>query len=437
MGCKANLTDSQTLEARLRALGGKAVVDASAADVFVLNTCTVTNEADKEVLRVLRKQKSPLTVVTGCMAEVDPDRLQKAAANKENKIVIARNSAKEELAKSITDFLGGVREKEQQTLQGDRVEWHSYVDYEEGAGIEKEKSERRTRAFLKVQDGCNAYCSYCIIPRARGKSRSISAVEIIKEVQKLVDAGFKEIVLTAIHAADYSDGEIGFTELVEKVLKETKISRLRLTSLDPAEIPDRLIDLMATNARLCPHFHVSLQSGSTAVLSAMKRAYDADLSEKCLNTIADKLPHAFVGMDIIAGFPGETEESFFESYELLQRAPWSKLHVFPFSIRNGTHAAKLVEMGLAVDSRKIQERARLLRELSEKRMQEALNKKIGSVMEILVEEKAYTFGSRTCSQGHSRSYHKVLIPGKREPNSFVRVKILGVAEKEFLKGEVI
>lgn len=437
MGCKANLTDSQTLEARLRAMGGRPVADSDGADLFVLNTCTVTDQADREAMQILRKRKSPLTVVTGCLAEVDSARLEKASADGGSKVVIARNSAKGEIDAAIAAWLEGALEEQQKTLQGDRAAWHTHVDFEAGAAGAIEKSEHRTRAFLKVQDGCNAYCAYCIIPRARGKSRSVAAADVVREVQALVDTGVKEVVLTAIHAADYDSDGLDFTGLVEKVLLETTVPRLRLTSLDPAEIPSRLIDLMVANARLCPHFHVSMQSASSSVLKAMKRHYDAVKAEGCLNEIKAKLPHAFIGMDIIAGFPGESDEEFAESYALLERTPWSKLHVFPFSVRQGTAAAKLVELGQAVPAHKIQERARLLRELSQRKMQAALEQKVGSVAEILVEEKLVKVGTRMCSQGYTRSYHRVLVPGRREPNSLVRVKILATAEKEYLKGEII
>lgn len=436
MGCKANLTDSQALEARLQALGGVAAVN-SEADLFLLNTCTVTDQADKEARQILRKTKARLSVATGCLAEVDPAQLLEAPSGSEA-VKIVRNSAKDSIEDLIEEWLSGLREEQRELLQGDRVAWHGKI-LPNRKPEEKPQREAhpKTRVFYKVQDGCNAFCSYCVIPLARGRSRSLPADQIVRELQSIVASGVKEIVLTAIHAADYESDGLDFTGLVEKVLRETKVPRLRLTSLDPAEIPDRLLDLMAQEPRLCPHFHVSLQSANSRVLQAMKRAYGAEEIEERLEAIARRLPHAFVGMDVIAGFPGESEEEFEDTYSRLERLPWTKAHVFPFSVRRNTAAARLVEQGMAVAPEKIRERAKRLRELSEAKIRAALRTKVGSVMEVLIEEKSVEWNGRLCSQGHARNYHKVLIPGRKTPNELCRVRIVGVGEKETLKGELL
>ncbi len=428
MGCKANLSDSQALESRLRSIGGEPSSQ-DAADVFVLNTCTVTDQADKEARTLVRKSKAKLTVAAGCMAEVSPD----AFSGLNDSLLVARNSAKKDIAAAIEDWLAGTLAEQKTALQGDRVAWHDQVDLVEGAAAQSSK----TRAFLKVQDGCNAFCSYCIIPRARGRSRSLTPQEVLNEVNSFATSGFQEVVLTAIHAADYESEGLDFTGLVELVLKKSSIPRVRLTSLDPAEIPDRLIELMRKEPRLCSHIHVSLQSANTEVLQAMKRGYNADLAAERLQTIAQKLPHAFVGMDIIAGFPGETEVQFEDSFQRLKDLPWTRLHVFPFSLRQGTAAAKLVESGLAVPAAIIKERARRLRELSEEKMQQALLRRVGFVAEVLVEEKNTEIQGRLCSQGHTRSYFKVVIPGKHAANQLLRVRLIGVANSESLKGELV
>ena len=259
----------------------------------------------------------------------------------------------------------------------------------------------------------------------------------MREVNELVDRGVKEVVLTAIHAADYDGGgpaEVreryrvgrgGFSGLVRKVLAETRVPRLRLTSLDPAEIPEELLDLMATDSRLCPHFHVSLQSANDRVLGAMKRGYGAREIEERLATIAGRLPHAFVGMDVIAGFPGETDEEFEDTFQRLERLPWSRAHVFPFSVRRQTAAARLAEAGLSVPQHKVSERARRLRELSDRKFAAALEARKGSVAEILVEGKELEWEGRQVSMGHTRSYFKVIIPGRHKANELRRVRIVG------------
>lgn len=439
MGCKANLTDSQALEVGLRELGGVPAVDDTQADLHLLNTCTVTDQADREAGRILRKSTASLTIATGCLAEVDPERLQQSAPESKKNIRIVRNSAKQEINYLVEEWLAGaLAAQKTEIVHGDRAAWHSsFLANRDSLEIAKASAAPRTRAFLKVQDGCNAFCSYCVIPLARGRSRSLAADQVVREVQAAKDAGVKEVVLTAIHAADYESVGLDFTGLVEKVLRETSVPRLRLTSLDPAEIPDRLLALMELNPRLCPHFHVSLQSASSRVLEAMKRGYDSAAIEDRLMAIARRLPHAYVGMDLIAGFPGETDGEFEEGFRLLERQPWTRAHVFPFSVRRNTAAARLVAAGIAVPEHIVRERAARLRALSDSKQAAANVARNGSVMEILVEGKEARRSGRNVSLGHSRSYFKVVIPGRHEANELRRVKIVGTLGLEELKGELI
>jgi threonylcarbamoyladenosine tRNA methylthiotransferase MtaB len=432
MGCKANLTDSQALEARLQRMGGVAA-PAESADLFLLNTCTVTDQADKEARALLRKNKSAFAIATGCLAQVDPDQL--SSVSSQAQVRILKNSAKDELEAVVAEWLNGLLAEQKKVVSGDRVGWHGKI-LENKAAEQVIHSANRTRAFYKVQDGCNAFCSYCVIPLARGRSRSLPAAQVVREVKAVAENGVKEVVLTAIHAADYDSDGLDFTGLVEKVLAETPVARLRLTSLDPAEIPDRLLALMETDPRLCPHFHVSLQSANARVLAGMKRAYGAEEIEERFAVIARRIPHAYVGMDLIAGFPGETEEEFEEGYRRLERLSFTRAHVFPFSVRRNTAAARLVQAGIAVPAAMIKERAARLRELSEKKMAAALRAKVGSMAEVLLEEKRVTVNGRLCSTGHARNFHKVLIPGSHEPNRLMRARITGV-HKDFLKGELV
>jgi threonylcarbamoyladenosine tRNA methylthiotransferase MtaB len=437
MGCKANLTDSQALEASLRDLGGAPASQGENADLFLLNTCTVTDQADREAAKILRGSKAPLTVATGCLAEVDPERLASSASS-EHKVRIVRNSAKEEVSTLVEEWLRGELSEQSEVIHGDRAAWHQgFLPNRDALEIAKPSAAPRTRAFLKVQDGCNAFCAYCIIPFARGRSRSLSAEQVAREVGEATAAGAKEVVLTAIHAADYESQGLDFTGLVEKVLRETAVPRLRLTSLDPAEIPDRLLSLMENEPRLCPHFHVSLQSANARVLGGMKRGYGAEEIEDRLSAIARRLPHAYVGMDLIAGFPGETAEEFEDGYRRLERLPWTKAHVFPFSVRRNTAAARLVEAGVAVPEALVRERAARLRELSDRKQAEANASRVGSVMEVLIEGKEATRLGRAVSIGHSRSYFKVVVPGRHPANELRRVRIVGVLGLDELKGELV
>jgi threonylcarbamoyladenosine tRNA methylthiotransferase MtaB len=436
MGCKANLTDSYSLEAQLRGLGGAPAAEGAVPDLHLLNTCTVTDNADKEAAQILRKTKASLTVAAGCFAEVDPERLEAAGERSGSNFRVLRNSAKQDLGELVRQWLSGTLDDQRRVWQGDRAAWHSSF-LANSLEAHAPSAAPRTRAFLKVQDGCNAFCSYCVIPLARGRSRSLPAARVVDEVKALVDAGVKEIVLTAIHAADYEAEGLDFTGLVAKVLKETRVPRLRLTSLDPAEIPDSLLALMAEEPRLCPHFHVSLQSANDRVLGAMKRGYAAAAVEDRLLAVRRALPHAYVGMDLIAGFPGETDGEFEDGYARLERLPWTRAHVFPFSVRRRTAAEKLVEAGLAVPAPLVAERARRLRELSARKLGEALDARVGSVMEILVEGKEARWQGRAVSTGHSRSYFKVVIPGRHPANELKRARILGRIAEDSLKGELV
>ncbi len=433
LGCKANLTDSNLLSSRLNELGGLRVDGEEPVDVYVLNSCTVTDRADRDALKLIAGRKAGLRVLTGCMAEVSPDALDKMRAQGQ-RVLLARNSAKAELANVIRAGLDGVV-LPSEAIVGDRSRWHQSLDFVPGA---ESLAGNRTRAFLKVQDGCNQFCSYCIIPLARGRSRSLTPEDVVREVADLANQGIQEVVLTAIHAADYASSIGGFTNLVERVLTETRVPRLRLTSLDPAEIDDKLLDLMSSESRLCPHFHVSLQSGSTRVLAAMKRHYDGELAEERLHAIVNRVPGVFIGMDMIAGFPGESDVDHEETVARLKRSPWTRLHVFPYSLRRSTVAAKMVAEGLGVPEPIKRIRAKELRALSEERLAKELDARVGRVMELLVEEKTTLHNGIPHSQGHSRSYFKVIVPTQVQPNSRVTVRIEGaIAKREVLLGALL
>ena len=432
MGCKANVADSHILGKRLKSLGGKWVEKNS--EVFILNSCTVTDRASRDALSLIRKKKARLRVFTGCLAEVDPKLLGEF---KEKSFILARNSAKTELAKHIVDTLGKLRQGEvvgEKLLEGDRANWHKEMDDERDFF----PRTSRTRIFLKVQDGCNQFCSYCIIPMARGRSRSLSSERVVEEVKRARENGVKEVVLTAIHAADYREGKNNFFALLRDVLEKTDMPRVRLTSLDPGEINEELYSLMEENSRLCPHFHVSMQSMSSQVLHFMKRAYDGDRAEECLWEIQEKFPHAFVGMDMIAGFPTEGEREQEETMLRLKRSPWSALHVFPYSKRNFTFADKMLEKGeWKEEERSKRERAKAMRELSKIRLRKSLEGKKGKVLEVLTENKPFLWKGKPYSQGLSRSYHRVLVQEDIVSNVLLRVKATELVEGRALFGELV
>jgi threonylcarbamoyladenosine tRNA methylthiotransferase MtaB len=436
-GCKVNTYDTGLLQARLaraghtiapsakdeRAAGlrvsAAGSVGANSPRVHVLNTCAVTAEATKEAAKLARRIKSrepfATVVVTGCGAQVDGAVFDSLPAAD---LVIA-NSHKGQLETILDDYFKG-------TLQG-RV-FRSNIfrkdDLEAGGGEE----QAHTRAFLKIQDGCNSFCTYCVIPFARGKSRSISVNEIVRRVKELTSSGSREIVLTGVHIGDYEDEVAGrklvLHDLVAAVLERTDVSRLRLSSLEPVELTSELLALYR-NERLCAHFHMSIQSANTRVLNGMRRNYGAEEVETALLNIAREVPGAFVGMDVIAGFPGETSDEFADTYERLARLPWTRLHVFPYSERPGTKAAAYDGV-VPREERAL--RAQRLRELSLARFQAHAEKQIGSEKRALVLKSQASAGS---SQSLTRDYWPVELENSstggasRDAGEEVAIRITG------------
>ncbi len=368
-GCKVNTYDSGLLQSRLHKDGFQAVD--SNPKVHVLNTCAVTKEATREAVKTARrlKIKNPdsLVVVTGCAAQVDTDEFTHVPGVD----LVVANSHKGQLEQLIRKYYSG--ELRERIFKSNIFKKE---DLEAGGGVEL----GHTRSFLKIQDGCNSFCTFCVIPFARGKSRSLTVAEICARIDELVASGVKEVVLTGVHIADYRDGENVLDDLVEQILLRTKILRLRLSSLEPLEVSDRLLAMYAAEPRLCRHFHMSIQSANSKVLREMKRQYSAEAVESSLTAIAERVPGAFVGMDVIAGFPGESDDEFLDSFERLKRLPWTQLHVFPYSERPGTFAARRKDL---VENTAIQKRALMLRELSLDRFDSSLRAQVGQTKQAL------------------------------------------------------
>lgn len=377
-GCKVNTYDTGLLKGRLlkHSRGGEAPTGETARPhVHVLNTCAVTAEATKDAARLARRIKAsePLAtvVVTGCGAQVDGEVYDRMPAAD----LVVANSHKGRLEWILDDYFKGHLKERVFRSNIFRKE-----DLEEGGGTD----EDHTRAFLKIQDGCNSFCTYCVIPFARGKSRSLSVASLVARVRELRSNGVGEVVLTGVHIADYEDTvggrPLALHDLVREILERTDVPRLRLTSLEPGELTPELLALFA-NERLCPHFHMSIQSANSRVLEAMRRRYDASAVESALFAIERNVPDAFVGMDVIAGFPGETEDEFADTYERLARLPWTRLHVFPYSERPGTKAIALANP-VTKSVRTL--RAQRLRELSAERFRQHAERQVGRVKRALI-----------------------------------------------------
>lgn len=394
-GCKVNTYDTGLIQKNLKQNGFSVASDLKAKNaVHVLNTCAVTSEATKQAVRLIRKIKSkePLAtvVVTGCAAQVDTG----AFENLPGADLVVANSHKGLLPHLIDQHFKG--DNKQKVFKSNIFRKD---DLEAGGGQE----QHHTRSFLKIQDGCNSFCSFCIIPYARGKSRSLPAGALVEKINQLHKEGLQEVVLTGVHIGDYEYEEAGvkkrLEDLVETVLRRTKIIRIRLSSLEPIEVTPRLLELFK-DERLCPHFHMSIQSGDSDVLTQMKRHYGEAEVRNSLESINKFFNSAnvFVGMDVIAGFPSETDEQFENTYKILSETPWTRLHVFPYSERSGTRAAIMPQVTMM----KRKERAQRLRELSLHRHQTEALKQVGTVKKVLVLNK---FSEDV--QGLSRDYWNV------------------------------
>ncbi len=387
-GCKVNTYDTGLLQQRLDGLSTEQ------KKIHVINSCAVTAEATTEALRrarwLKRQDSSALVVLTGCSAQVDSKIVDLAS---EVDLVVA-NSHKTEIKNIIETFMKN--DKPSQKVFRSNI--FRKEDLEPGGGIEL----LHTRSFLKVQDGCNSFCTFCVIPYARGKSRSLSVAQILTRITELVRLGVREVVLTGIHVGDYQCEETGsdFTELIKRVLGETELARIRLTSFEPIEITEEMLRLFKDD-RLCPHFHMSIQSASSKVLADMKRKYSAEEVRASLELIRSHVPDAFIGMDVIVGFPTETRGHFEETYLNLTASPWNKIHVFPYSERQGTRAALF---GEKVEIRERKARAQRLRELSDERLSSSIQNQLGKIKKVLVLKQG----------GLSRDYFNVEITSQAE-----------------------
>ena len=320
VGCKLNQAETELLAKQFADAGYQPVTATGEADVYILNTCTVTHIADRKCrqrLRLARRQNpGALIIATGCYAE----RAHREIARIAGVDLIAGNKHKPHLVKLVEKTAGPGRPATSDACPGDYT-------------------GPRTRAFIKIQDGCNSSCAYCIVPLVRGGESSLPADQIVAEVKYRVSLGYREVVLTGTKVGSYQCDGVGLAELLRRILSETGVSRLRLSSLQPPEISPGLVALWH-DRRLCRHFHLSLQSGSDSVLRRMKRVYTIGEYQQAVSLLRKMVPEAAITTDVITGFPGETREEFEQSYELCHRLDFARIHVFPYSPRSGTGAAR-------------------------------------------------------------------------------------------------
>jgi len=403
LGCKINQYDSAVIQARLEDERHSFVPFDEHADVYIINSCTVTDRADWEARQLARRAKrrrpEARVLVTGCYAQVKPDEVARVP---EVDYVVGLNR--------LNDLLRFVAESQEESLPAaERVAVGDVRNERAVSVLGARALPGHTRAFLKIQEGCNYSCTYCIIPTARGLSRSVPLEAALNEVRSLVERGFVEIVLTGIHLGGYGhdlNPRLDLTGLLETIVERTQIRRLRLSSLDPREAPDRLLKLMAQSATLCPHLHICAQAGEDGILKRMRRNYDTAYYRDVVSRAREMLPDAALGSDIIVGFPGESDEEFEREVEFFGSLPLTYFHVFPYSVRSGTGAAALpCHVPAAVKK----ERGRRMRELGAKKRREFYSRFIGRRVQVLMERASGEAAG--VGKGYSRNYLPVWVHG--------------------------
>jgi threonylcarbamoyladenosine tRNA methylthiotransferase MtaB len=398
LGCKVNQYDTATAETALRA-DCDVVPFAEGADVYVVNSCTVTDRADAESRQLARRARrlnpGGRVILTGCFAQTSPQR----AALPEVDYVIGVGR--------LPDLLRAVRD--QIAPEAGRVLVGDLRKQAPAPALGAEVFGGQTRAFLKVQEGCDLFCTFCIVPMARGRSRSVEPRRVLEELRRLAARGFQEVVLTGIHLGGYGKDlspALTFADLVEMIAEAAPLPRIRLSSIDPPEVTPRLVEILARSPVLCPHLHMPVQAGADAVLRGMRRLYDAGLVREVAAEIARALPDAGLGTDVIAGFPGESDADFAHGVALLEALPFTYFHVFPYSRRRGTTAAK---RGDALPAAVIRQRAAVLRRLGAAKQEAFAERFVGRALDVLVESSRDRASGRLT--GYSRTYARVLLEG--------------------------
>ena len=398
LGCKINQYDSAVIQNRLEQHHSLVSFE-EPADCYIINACTVTDHADWEARQMVRRAKrlSPgaKILVTGCYAQVNPAEVARVPGVD---YVVGLNRLD-----ALLEFVNFPGDGESKVAVSD-------VKRERGVPVFGTRAlPGHTRAFLKVQEGCNYTCTYCIIPTARGLSRSVTPRDVLEQIRSLADAGYREIVLTGIHLGGYGQDlkpKVDLTTLLEMITGQRAMPRLRLSSLDPREVPDRLLELMAGSDVVCPHLHICAQAGDNDILQRMRRNYDTVYYRQLLMKVRERLPEAALGSDIIVGFPGETDEAFEGSLEFFAELPLTYFHVFPYSARRGTVA---VSMPDHVESSTKKARARRMRELGSAKKREFCQRFLGRTASVLIEDKFDRATGRR--RGFSRNYLPVLVSG--------------------------
>ncbi|NLX76076.1 MAG: tRNA (N(6)-L-threonylcarbamoyladenosine(37)-C(2))-methylthiotransferase MtaB [Clostridiaceae bacterium] len=421
LGCKVNTYETEGMKRLFEKSGYLIVEPEDCADVYVINTCTVTHLSDRKSRQMIRRAKrlnpNAVIAVVGCYAQVAPEE----AAGIEGVNLVIGNNHKSEIVELVEKYSGGAQKIEVSL----RSELKSYEE------LWTESYTGQTRAFLKIQDGCDQFCSYCIIPFARGKVRSRSIESIIHEAAKLADNGFKEIVLTGIHLTSYGKdtGANTLLDVIKELDKINGILRIRLGSLEPLYMTGEMIREMSMVEKLCPHFHLSLQSGCDETLRRMNRRYTTAEFREIVENIRQNIDDVAITTDIMTGFPGETEEEFRETLSFVESIGFSQAHIFQYSVRKGTKAAEMKEQ---IPPQVKEERSKILMEICEKSMYNFREKQIGKVTGVLFEEQDEGYWT-----GHTGNYIPVrVLSEKNISGELLNVKLVE-NRHDFITGQIV
>lgn len=424
LGCKVNQHDSAIMAALFQDAGYEVVDFNDLADVYVVNTCTVTHLSDRKSRQMIRhaarENPAATIVVCGCYAQTAKAELE---ALDEVDLIIGTNE-RHKVVEAVETFR---QDHVKTAYMADDEELFYYED------LPHERVSGMTRAYVKIQEGCDQFCAYCAIPYARGPLRSRSEQDTIDEINMLVERGYKEVILTGIHIGAYGRGvkdeTCDLTGLCRRILDETAIERLRIGSLEGIEVTDALIEMIASDERMAKHLHLPLQSGCDRTLSAMRRPYDTEQFREMMRRIRGKVPNIAITTDLMVGFPGETDEDFKESLAFCNDIAFSAMHIFKYSMRSGTPAAAMPDQ---IDPQIKERRAKQMADVAQKNKLDYERRFIGQTLRILVEEQTKD-GFWT---GHSSNYLLVTFPGENiRSGDFVDVKITS-AERNRLLGEI-
>lgn len=427
LGCKLNFSETSTIARNFQQEGFERVDFEEVADIYVINTCSVTENADKQfkqiVKKALKNNEKAFVAAVGCYAQLKPEEL--AAVDGVDLVLGATEKFK------ITDYLNDL-------TKNDLGEVHSCEIEEANFYVGSYSIGDRTRAFLKVQDGCDYKCTYCTIPLARGISRSDELQNVLKNAKEISQQGIKEIVLTGVNIGDYGKGEFGnkkhehtFLELVQALDEVEGIERLRISSIEPNLLKNETIDFVSKSRTFVPHFHIPLQSGSNDILKKMKRRYLRELYVDRVNKIREVMPDACIGVDVIVGFPGETDEHFLETYHFLNDLDISYLHVFTYSERDNTEAT---EMDGVVPANIRSKRSKMLRGLSVKKRRAFYESQLGTTRTVLFEAE----NKEGYIHGFTENYVKVKTPWNPElVNTLHEIKLTKIDEDGAVRMEFV